>query len=484
MQPQNLVIVMSDEHNPKMLGCAGHPLVKTPNLDRLAARGTRFTRTYCGSPVCIPARAVFHTGRYIHEIGFWDNADPYDGSVTSWQHIARAGGHHVAAIGKLHFRSTADDNGFNEEIITMHVVDGLGDLMGLVRENLPRRGSSKKMATLAGPGESDYTRYDRAIAAEAARWLSEEAPKHRDKPWILMVSFVAPHFPLTAPAEFFELYPLDRMPLPKQYAKGERPQHPYLKDYAGSFAYDDYFKDESEVRRAIAGYLGLCSSMDANVGTVMGALERLGLANSTRVLYTSDHGDNVGARGLWGKSTLYEEAAGVPMIVAGAGIPAGAVCDTVASHVDCFPFILEAVGAMPPACDTAASRHSVAALATGLKPERTVLSEYHGMGSTTGAFMIRHGRWKYVHYVSYAPQLFDLEADPEELVDLADDPRHRATIAECHAKLLSVCDPAAVDARAKRRQAEQLARNGGRAAVIERGDLGYSPPPGVAVEFT
>ncbi len=470
MQPQNLVVLMSDEHNPKLLGCAGHPLVKTPHLDRLAARGTRFTRTYCGSPVCIPARAVFHTGRYIHEVGFWDNADPYDGSVTSWQHIARAGGHHVAAIGKLHFRSTADDNGFTEEIITMHVVDGLGDLMGLVRENLPRRGSSKKMATLAGPGESDYTRYDRAIAAEAKRWLTEEAPKHRDAPWILMVSFVAPHFPLTAPQEFFDLYPLDRLPLPKQYAKAERPQHPYLQDYAGSFAYDDYFKDETEVRRAIAGYLGLCSSMDANVGTVLGALEACGLADATRVLYTSDHGDNVGARGLWGKSTLYEEAAGVPMIVAGAGIPAGVVVDTVTSHVDCFPFILEAVGAMPPAGDAPGRRHSLAALASGLKPDRTVLSEY--------------GRYKYVHYVKYAPQLFDLERDPEELVDLADDPRHRAVIAECHAKLLSLCDPAAVDARAKRRQAAQLARNGGRAAVIERGDLGYSPPPGVKVEFS
>src|SRR5258706_12402401 len=391
MQPQNLVVLMSDEHNPKLLGCAGHPLVKTPHLDRLAARGTRFTRTYCGSPVCIPARAVFHTGRYIHEVGFWDNADPYDGSVTSWQHIARAGGHHVAAIGKLHFRSTADDNGFTEEIITMHVVDGLGDLMGLVRENLPRRGSSKKMATLAGPGESDYTRYDRAIAGEAKRWLTEEAPKHRDAPWILMVSFVAPHFPLTAPQEFFDLYPLDRLPLPKQYAKAERPQHPYLQDYAGSFAYDDYFQDETEVRRAIAGYLGLCSSMDANVGTVLGALEACGLADATRVLYTSDHGDNVGARGLWGKSTLYEEAAGVPMIVAGAGIPAGVVVDTVTSHVDCFPFILEAVGAMPPASDAPGRRHSLAPLAPGLKPPPTLVSEYHGMGSPTPAFMIRPG---------------------------------------------------------------------------------------------
>ncbi len=167
MEPQNLVIIMSDEHNPKLLGCAGHPLVRTPNLDRLAARGTRFTASYCNSPVCIPARASFATGQYIHRSGFWDNADPYDGSVPSWHHRLRAAGHRVVSIGKLHFRSTEDDNGFSEEIVPMHVIEGKGDLMGLVRENLPRRGGSWKMAGMAGPGESPYTFYDRDIAARA-----------------------------------------------------------------------------------------------------------------------------------------------------------------------------------------------------------------------------------------------------------------------------------------------------------------------------
>ena len=484
LRPHNLVILMSDEHNPKMLGCYGHDLVQTPNLDRLAARGTRFATTYCCSPVCIPARAAFHTGRYIHRLGFWDNADPYDGSAPSWQHVLRGAGHHVAAIGKLHFRSTADDNGFSEEIITMHVVDGLGDLMGLVREDLPRRGSSKKMATLAGPGESDYTRYDRNIAAEAERWLREEAPKHRDKPWVLMVSFVAPHFPLTAPADFYNLYPPDRLALPKQYARDGRPRHPYLKDYAGSFAYDDYFENDDQVRRAIAGYYGLCSSMDDNCGRVMRAIEDCGLGADTRILYTSDHGDNVGARGLWGKSTLYEEAAAVPLIVAGDGIPEGAVCGTVTSHVDCYPFILEAVGMSAPVDDMAALRCSIGDLAAGATPDRTVLSEYHGMGSTTAAFMIRHGRFKYVHYVKYAPQLFDLDADPEELNDLAGAAAYRGVLAECRQRLLGLCDPDDADRRAKARQAVLLARNGGREAVIARGDLGYSPPPGVAVEFS
>ena len=122
-------------------------------------------------------------------------------------------------------------------------------------------------------------------------------------------------------------------------------------------------------------------------------------------------------------------------------------------------------------------------MANGATPERVILSEYHAMGSTTGAFMIRDGKYKFVYYVKYEPQLFDLEADPEELIDLAGDPAYAGVIAGCEAGLRSICDPEEVDARAKKRQAEQLEANGGREAVIARGDLGFSVPPGVAPHF-
>ena len=146
---------MSDEHNPKFLGCAGHPFIETPHLDRLAARGTRFTSAYTCSPICVPARAAFATGRYVHEVGFWDNADAYDGSLPSWHHVLRQAGHRVASIGKLHFRGRpGDDHGWSEEILPMHIIDGIGDVKGLVRHNIPVRKGGDKMAKLAGPGES------------------------------------------------------------------------------------------------------------------------------------------------------------------------------------------------------------------------------------------------------------------------------------------------------------------------------------------
>jgi len=483
MSSNNLVVIMSDEHNPKVMGCSGHPVVETPHLDALARRGTRFSSAYTTSPVCIPARAGFACGKYIHQIGFWDNADAYDGTVPSWHHVLRERGHEVVSIGKLHFRLPQEDHGFTEEQIPMHVIEGKGDLMGLVREDLPRRGGAKKMAAMAGPGESPYTFYDREICARAQVWLREQGTRRHDKPWVLFVSFVAPHFPLTAPPEHYYRYWNRDLPMPLMYAREQRPRHPYLEDYRNSFCYDDYFESEQDVKRALAGYFGLVSFLDENIGKVLGALEETGLASNTRVIYTSDHGDNLGARGLWGKSTMYDEIAGVPLIMSGPGVPAGKVTGTPVSHVDCYPTIVDTVGVPFESVREGHPGVDLRGVAEGGEPDRTVLSEYHGMGSTTGAFAIRHGRYKYIHYAKYAPQLFDLEKDPDETEDLAGRPDHADVLEQCRQRLYSVCDPQEVDRRAKARQAELLAANGGREAVIARGDLGFTPAPGCAVDF-
>ena len=483
MRAPNLLVIMSDEHNPKVMGCNGHPVVSTPNLDALAARGTMFSSAYTTSPVCIPARAGFACGKYIHQIGFWDNADAYDGTVKSWHHVLRERGHRVVSIGKLHFRAHGEDHGFTEEQVPKHIIEGKGDLMGLVRDDLPRRGGATKMAAMAGPGESPYTFYDKDICSRAQVWLHEEAQRNDDKPWVLFVSFVAPHFPLTAPPEHFYKYWNRDLPMPKMYAREERPRHPYLEDYRNSFCYDDHFESEADVKRAIAGYFGLVSYLDENIGKVLNALEECGLAGNTRVMYTSDHGDNLGSRGLWGKSTMYDEIAGVPLIMAGPGIPRGERIATPVSHVDCYPTILETVGVPFSEVKDGHPGVSLLELADGKQPERTVLSEYHGMGSTTGAFAIRVGKWKYVHYAAYQPQLFDLENDPDEVNDLAPLPAYEKILGECRAKLYALCDPEEVDRRAKARQAELLAANGGREAVIARGDLGFTPAPGFAADF-
>src|SRR5690606_34030496 len=173
-------------------------------------------------------------------------------------------------------------------------------------------------------------------------------------------------------------------------------------------------------------------------------------------------------------------AAAVPLIIAGDDIPENKVINTSVSHVDVYPFVLDAVGNTEPELRDGFPGTSLFELAQGAMPDRNVMSEYHGMGSTTGAFMIRHGQYKYIYYAGYPSQLFDLQNDPEELVDLAADPKYGHVLEECRERLYEMCDPDEVDKRAKARQAELLAQNGGRDAVIERGDLGFTPVPGVS----
>lgn len=483
MKPKNLMIMMSDEHARTATGCYGHEIVQTPNLDRLAAGGARFSNAYTPCPVCVPARAAFATGKYVHQIGTWDNATSFDGSVPSWHSQLRDRGHQTVSIGKLHFRSSEDDNGFSDERISMHMVEAKGDLLGLIRdEDMVKRGSSWKMAQMAGPGESVYTRYDRDITSDAITWLHEEAPKYQDKPWILFVSWVAPHFPLTAPSQHFHHYYNQDLPEPKHYHLRKTPIHPYVDDYRDTFAYDEFFESPEMVKRAQAGYLGLISFMDEQVGLVLDALGQTGHLEDTRTIYVTDHGDNMGARGAWGKSLMYEESVAVPLIVSGHDIAPGTVVDTPTSLLDIYPFIMDSVGAGDALAEGTPGT-SVDALISGAEADRAVFSEYHAMGSKKAAFMLRKGDWKLVHYVGYPDQLFNLRDDPDEVDDRSTDPDCTDVMEELMSEIVKICDPVKVDEAARISQICMIEANGGKEPIIERGDLGFSMPPGVAPEF-
>jgi choline-sulfatase len=481
MKPRNLLFIMSDEHSRRVLGCYGHGMVKTPNLDRLAARGVRFTDAYCNSPICVPSRASFHTGRYPHQIRFWDNGHPYDGSVPSWAHRMRRAGLCATSIGKLHFRSTKDDNGFTEEIMPLHVVDGIGSAIGMIRRSLPVFKAALNLAKDAGCGDSDYQRYDDAITGAANDWLRTNGPIH-EKRWVLFVSLVCPHFPLIARPDWYELYPESEVPRPALYDQAERPAHPFVAAMRECLIYDKGF-DEQKLRRAIAAYFGLVSFVDHNVGRLLATLNDTGLAADTRVIYTSDHGDNLGTRGLWGKSTMYEESAGVPMIMAGPEIPESVVCREPVSLVDCFPTILDCVGAPKHASDSDLPGASLFDIVRGAAPRRTVMTEYHAAGAATGAFMIRKGSYKYVYYVGIPPQLFDLDDDPQETRDLGQNPDYLGVIKDCEAALRRLVDPEATDRQAFADQEGRIAELGGGDAVLARGSFAFSPVPGTKAVY-
>ena len=201
------------------------------------------------------------------------------------------------------------------------------------------------------------------------------------------------------------------------------------------------------------------------------------------MIYTSDHGDNLGCRGLWGKSTMYEESAGVPLIMAGPEVPEGVVCRQPVSLVDCFPTILDCVGLTQHQDDKELPGASLLDIVRGAVPRRTVMSEYHALGAATGAFMIRKGSYKYVHYVGMPPQLFDLEEDPQEVRDLGQDADYRGVVRDCEAALRRVVDPEAATRRAFADQEVRIAAFGGRDAVLARGSFSFSPVPGTKPDY-
>ena len=398
--------------------------------------------------------------------------------MPSWHHRLRDAGHEVVSIGKLHFRSADDDNGFTEEVMPLHIVDGVGDPLGWLRDPLPVRKAALRLGPDARSGDSNYQNYDDKITSAAIDWLKAHAARRPGKPWVLFVSLICPHFPLIARPEWFNLYPLDKVPHPALYAAHERPDHPYVTAVRECMVYDKAM-DEEKRRTAIAAYFGLVSFVDDNVGKLLDALAATGLGDTTRVLYSSDHGDNLGTRGLWGKSTMYEESAGVPMLYAGPDIPQGFVCREPVSLVDVFPTVTAGAGLPVHPDDRDLPGASLLDIVRGTVPKRTLLSEYHAAGAATGAFMIRKGGFKYVHYVGMPPQLFDLDADPQETRDLGqDDPAWAGLVAQCEAELRRVVDPEKADALARADQAERIAAMGSREAIIARGSFGYSPVPG------
>lgn len=478
MQGKNVVVIMSDEHNPAYMGCSGHSFIKTPHLDALAARGVRFPHAYTPSPICVPARAAFATGLRVHQTRHWDNAMPYVGDPRGWGHVLQAQGIAVESIGKLHYRNEEDPAGFDAEHIPMHVVGGHGMVWASIRDPyLPSRGRKRMLGDRIGKGESPYTAYDREVTARAVDWLRSAAAA--GKPFVLYVGLVAPHFPLIAPEAFFDLYEARQIPEAKLHPKDGYRRHPWVQAYAEFERSEETFQSERERVDAFLAYYGLCSFLDDNVGRIVGELDALGLSDETHVVYTSDHGDNVGARGIWGKSTLYQESVGIPMIVAGPDVRSG-VCDTPVDLLDLYPTILQAAGVDPaPHRGPRPGRSLFDIAAEPRDDSRPVLSEYHAAGSNTAGFMLRKGPWKYHHYVRYQPELFNLEEDPQERRDLAGDSRHAAVLADMKAALYAICDPEATDRQAKADQAALIERMGGPEAASLLGSSGATPAPPV-----
>jgi choline-sulfatase len=480
LRATNVLFLLSDEHSANVMGCAGHPLIRTPNLDRLAASGTRFANAYTPCPICVPARASLITGRYVHETGYWDNALAYDGRVPGFGHRLQAAGVRVEAIGKLHYRNDTDPTGFDRQQIPAHIVGG-GQIWGSVRDPLPEGTRRTPIYDEIGAGESSYNRYDRQIADLAVGWLETRSRERNAQPWLLYCGFVAPHFPLIVPQRYLDLYPLDDIPDPKLLPRNGFARHPWVERKARYMDHDEEIGSDGRRRLAMACYFGLVTYLDEQVGRILDAVERLGLRDTTRIVYTSDHGEENGARALWGKGNLYRDSTHVPMIVSGPDIPAGKVCATNVSLIDLYPTFVDSLALADEPADRALPGRSLLRIADEPDdPRRLAFSEYHAVGGPSGAYMLADGRYKYHHYVGYPPELFDLRDDPEEERNLAADPAFAEVVAAFETRLRCMLDPEAVDRKAKADQNALVAQHGGRDVALQKGPKGSTPVPDLA----
>ena len=205
------------------------------------------------------------------------------------------------------YRDENDPAGFDVEHIPMMVAGGVGMVWASIRKEDERiLGPKRMLGEYIGPGESKYTEYDRAVVSRTRDWIADKADDAR--PWCLYVGLVAPHFPLVVPQEYFDMYPPETLPEVKLHPKDGYQRHPWIEKQNAFMDSENKFANAQERLAAMSAYYGLCSWLDHNIGQILEALKASGQMDNTQIIYTSDHGDNVGARGLWGKSNMYEES--------------------------------------------------------------------------------------------------------------------------------------------------------------------------------
>jgi choline-sulfatase len=474
MGGNNVIVFMSDEHTCSVMGAYGNQLVHTPTLDKLAASGVRFDNAYTPSPICISARASFATGTQVFQHRCWSSAEPYYGQQQSWMHRLRERGHDVVSIGKLHYRSAADDTGFSKQILPMYLANnGVGWPQGLQRKPMGSFPDAAEMAAILGPGETSYTRYDRDITATAVDWL-ERRQSPETRPWVLFVSFICPHFPLSAPRQFYDLYDGVELPEPFDRNAATRLKHPVIDAMRQFWNYADYF-DEASEKEGLRNYYGLCSFLDDNVAQVLAALEESAQADNTRIIYTSDHGDMTGNHGIWGKCYMYDDSVGIPLTFSGPGIEPS-INHTPVSLTDMAATIEQTVDGEVIEVENSWQGRPLQDFIVNPDAERPVLSEYHDGGSPCGFYMLRRGRWKFVYFPAGNPALlFDMESDPQELVNLADTPEHALTLTDLRNQLFQILDPEEVNRQAFADQAKMIESLGGMEAILAMPSFNHTP---------
>lgn len=445
----NVLLIMADDLN-NSLGCYGHPLVKTPNLDRLAARGVRFDNANCQYPLCGPSRNSMFTGLYPNSNGILTNSQLFRQTIphhVSLPQAFRRAGYFAARIGKMYHYGVPNcigTNGHDDPASWELELNPAGcdrlleypDIFSLIPGNY-----GGTLSWYASPRPDEQ--HTDGLQAKDAEWVLERCARDKDRPFFLALGFFRPHTPYVAPAKWFKTYPEADMPV-VQGVKEDQADLPA--PALGSYKREQDKLTDDLRRQTVQAYFAAISFMDAQAGKALDALDRLGLADNTIVVFASDHGYHLGEHGLWQKQSIFEESARVPLLIAAPGMKKGAIAQTPVGLIDLYPTLTELCGVKAP--ENLQGQSLVPMLKDPeAKGRGWVLSQVvrgggfkrHGASAATGdkgkrifGYALRTNRWRYIEWDEgrAGKELYDHETDPKEITNLADKPAQADTQAK------------------------------------------------------
>jgi choline-sulfatase len=454
--PPNILVVMVDQLAGTFFPDGPADWLHAPNLKALAARSVRFDNAYTASPLCAPARASFMTGLLPSRTGVYDNAAEFRSDLPTWAHHLGRAGYRTCLSGKMHFVGPDQLHGFEERLTTDIYPADFGWTPDYRKPGERVDWWYHNLGSVTGAGVAEITNqmeYDDDAAHQAQAWLYDAARGADARPWCLAVSFTHPHDPYVARRRFWDLYEGCEHLLPEEPALPPEARDAHARRLHEAVEGDAFEITEDHVRRARRGYFASISYLDEKIGALLRVLEET--RQEAVVVFTSDHGDMLGEKGMWFKMSFLDPSARVPLMIAGPGLEPGRVAAPV-SLLDICPTLCALAGTDPSGLADWTDGENLLPLARGGERDAPVRMEYAAEGSAAPMVSLRRGRWKLNMCKLDPDQLFDLEADPREQRNLANVPEYQETLQELRQEALQLWDLDKFDAEVRGSQARRL----------------------------
>ncbi|MFT5111614.1 MAG: choline-sulfatase [Parasphingorhabdus sp.] len=435
----NILIIQADQLAPQFLASYGHPLVKAPAIDRLAEEGVVFESAYTNSPLCAPSRFVMMSGRLPSKIAAWDNAVEFSSEVPTFSHYLSAEGYKTCLSGKMHFVGPDQLHGFEDRLTTdVYPADYTWhpewDNPG---KRLDWYHNMDPVAKAGVCTRSMYMDYDDEAVFKAKRYLFDHARSGAEQPFMLTVSMIQPHDPYLCSQKHWDLYRDDEIDLPR-VPLGSVEEDPHSGRLRFGYGATDVNLSDEQIANARHAYYGSVSAIDEKVSELVETLELAGLADNTVIIFTADHGDMLGEKGMWFKMSFLEHSSRVPLIIHAPKMFSPKRIKEAVSLMDLLPTVVD-LSRDGQSVDyaTPLEGRSLLPHMSGGSGHDEAIGEYFAEGTDVPIFMIAKNRRKMIYSSSDPLQYFDLENDPMEIQNLATDPTYQQEIDTLRSELPS-----------------------------------------------